>query len=361
MAQSDIIFSIVPPRDAVATARRVLDACRHRDAGSKRAEAKGTPEPPALLFIDMNAVSPKTVRTIASFVSEISTPASAGAPSDGKPHMRKRTSSFAAFLSGGNGETKEKPNPIPVNFLDGAIMGAPPREAKPEQADSSSKDKGKPNPEASSATSISKRAANSTWFKPRIVLSGPLDFCPTNALMDVLNARHIHASIGPASALKGCFAAMNKGFTGISLLSYTTASIFGILPDLRAELATFRPEMKAYAEAALTSMPPKAYRWVEEMREIAQTFDAAGFGGSSDGKHGHVMGNGGSEVFKAMADVWGLVADDTELGKEKTEKRKRGTTVEDVTKAMEDGMQGKRKKREKKGEDLSLTWRGSWS
>lgn len=79
-------------------------------------------------------------------------------------------------------------------------------------------------------------------------------------------------------------------------------------------------------------MPPKAYRWVREMEEIAETHaDEGGF----DGEKG---------VFGEIASVYRSVADETVLGEEKTERRKRGLTVEDVAAAVEEGLKKKRKK-----------------
>ncbi|PSN69983.1 6-phosphogluconate dehydrogenase C-terminal domain-like protein [Corynespora cassiicola Philippines] len=56
VSQSDYIFSIVPPRDAMATASRIIDAVKaaQRDSSS------------ALYFLDLNAISPSTALKIAS-------------------------------------------------------------------------------------------------------------------------------------------------------------------------------------------------------------------------------------------------------------------------------------------------------
>ena len=67
-----------------------------------------------------------------------------------------------------------------------------------------------------------------------------------------------------------------------------------------------------------SDMLPKAYRWVREMEEIAQTHaDEGGF-------------NGEPGIYGEVAKVYKSVAEDTVLGEEKTERRKRGVTVEDV-------------------------------
>jgi hypothetical protein len=99
-------------------------------------------------------------------------------------------------------------------------------------------------------------------------------------------------------------------------------------------------------------MPPVAYRWVDEMKEIGETFaEVGGFG----------EGLGGRLVFDGISEVYKFVADGTELGLEKTGSRKRGKTVEDVTKSLREGMRKRRRSGAEEDEDLSLAWRSSWS
>ncbi len=82
-------------------------------------------------------------------------------------------------------------------------------------------------------------------------------------------------------------------------------------------------------------MPPKAYRWVKEMEEIALCHsDEGGFQGEGKG------------IFDGVAEVYRSVAEETVLGEEKTESRKRGLSVEDVAECMGKGLRSKRKKDE---------------
>lgn len=87
------------------------------------------------------------------------------------------------------------------------------------------------------------------------------------------------------------------------------------------------------AAGAITAMPPKAYRWVKEMEEI----------GVAHSEDGGFEGNG-KGIFDAVAELYRAVAEDTVLGEEKTESRKRGKTVEDVAAAMGEGLRAKRRK-----------------
>lgn len=72
-------------------------------------------------------------------------------------------------------------------------------------------------------------------------------------------------------------------------------------------------------------MPPKAGRWVEEMREIGKTFGEDG--GWSD-----------ANVFSQVAEVYEFIAKGTELGNEHSLNRKRGKDVDDVVAAIGEGM-----------------------
>ena len=83
-------------------------------------------------------------------------------------------------------------------------------------------------------------------------------------------------------------------------------------------------------------MAPKAYRWVREMEEI-------GFTHADEG--GFVGGEEGQGIFGSVAEVYRSVADDTLLGEEKTENRKRGLTLEDVATVMGEGLEAKKKKK----------------
>ncbi len=61
-------------------------------------------------------------------------------------------------------------------------------------------------------------------------------------------------------------------------------------------------------------MPPKAYRWIGEMEEIARTFSDLGLPPQ--------MPHGAASLYRFI--------EGTELGKETPEQRQRGQTLEDV-------------------------------
>ncbi|MCJ1391215.1 hypothetical protein MMC18_004077 [Xylographa bjoerkii] len=270
--QADFILSIVPPRDAFSIASRIEVASRSAQ------RQQSTP----LYFLDLNAVSPATSKTVAAHFSSV-------------PEIR---------------------------LLDGGIIGGPPKLTDPSDA------------------------ATCT-YKPSIVVSGPHPLHDASRsgqqLAQLLNVKHISAEIGPASGLKMCFAAMSKGFTAIAIESFTTAERMGVLPQLQAHLKEYNPSAGASAARGLVGMPPKAYRWVAEMDEIARTMEE--FGGfrsrssglseeDEDGKRRGGTRKGekgrGGDLFRGVSDVFRFVADETKLGQEKTERRQLGMTAEDV-------------------------------
>lgn len=173
-----------------------------------------------------------------------------------------------------------------------------------------------------------KLQSDGSWTKPSLVVSGPhrLD----DAIAKVLNVKHIADTIGPASGLKMCFASMTKGLTAIAIQSFTTAHRLGVLNHLQEHLKEYSPKTGELAAKGLVGMPPKAYRWVDEMKEIAKTF--------------HDEGGFETDIFQGVSEVYRFVADETELGKEKTEDRKVGKTADNVARLVGEGMERKKVK-----------------
>ena len=114
--------------------------------------------------------------------------------------------------------------------------------------------------------------------------------------------------IGDASALKMCYGALNKGTQALWLEVLIAAQRLGVASTLEQQLSQSRADLYDWAMAQFPAMPPKAYRWVPEMLEIAKTLDAAGIT---------------PKVFQGAADIYSFVAA-TALGKE-TPEQSRGT------------------------------------
>lgn len=134
--------------------------------------------------------------------------------------------------------------PAGWRYVDGGIIGFPP----------------KPGPQAT-----------------RIWVSGP-DVTDALRLNEYgLDFRSAGSEIGQASALKMCYAALTKGLTAIGIQSFATAARLGLADTLQEELTISQANMMSWLERMVTTSPPKAYRWIGEMEEIAATFAAAGF------------------------------------------------------------------------------------
>ncbi|KYG48241.1 hypothetical protein M433DRAFT_61469 [Acidomyces richmondensis BFW] len=187
-----------------------------------------------------------------------------------------------------------------IRFIDGGIIGGPP-----------------------------KLKEDGVWTKPSIVVSGPHRLSNAEPsgqhLAEILYLKHINDMIGSATGLKMCFASLSKGFTALAIQSLTTAHNLNVMPELIAHLEEFNPSARKSIESA-TRMPPKAYRWVKEMEEIADTFELDG--GFKEEE----------SIFRPIAQVYDLVAHGTDLGHEKTEDRKRGQTIQDVALLMSEGI-----------------------
>jgi 3-hydroxyisobutyrate dehydrogenase-like beta-hydroxyacid dehydrogenase len=192
----DIVLSVCPPHAAAAVARG----------------ARGLTG----IYVDANAVAPASARAI----GEIATPGAAA-------------------------------------FVDGGIIGPPPREAG----------------------------------TTRLYLSGPAAPEVAGALAGSrLEAVVVSARIGDASAVKMAYAAWTKGTAALVLAARETARAEGVEEALVAEWARSLPGLGDQHARAVRSATAKGWRWVAEMEEIAATFAAAG---QPDG-----FGRAASEVYQ---------------------------------------------------------------
>lgn len=256
--QSDYIFSIVPPRDALATAKRIAQTCKLSDTATKREGIEDPDEQRTRrrpYYVDLNAIAPRLSSEIGSLFAD------------------RPDNSCSALC----------------HFLDGGIIGAPPSQ----------------NPQ------------DGNWKKPSLVISGSVDFPPSFSLLaETLNMKLVSPKIGAASTLKLSFAALTKGLTALSILSFSTAENESLLPELLRHLEEYSPSIAGAAKRGVTGMPPKAYRWVEEMRGIGEAMDG----------QGHWDGLG-RNVYGSFAEIYRGIAEDTVLGEESGETAKETVEV----------------------------------
>lgn len=86
----------------------------------------------------------------------------------------------------------------------------------------------------------------------------------------------LSAEAGDASALKMCFAAYSKGLTALLATSLEAADRLGVRAALDAQRDATEPGSAARLAAMAEGSGAKAWRFVGEMREIADTFASVG-------------------------------------------------------------------------------------
>ncbi|WHO77025.1 NAD(P)-dependent oxidoreductase [Rhizobium sp. BT03] len=200
----------------------------------------------------LSIVPPAEAIGVAEFIADISSGVQAPPPFiDLNAIAPKTMQALAARFGGGT-----------VDVLDGAIIGGPPVTGKP---------------------------------GPTLYVSG--DSAERSRLLEDygLKVRRLDGPLGAASALKMCYAGINKGFTGLGAAMLLAASRSGAAESLKAELAESLPDVDRKLSKSIPDMYPKAYRWVAEMQEIAD------FLGEDDPA---------ATIFRGMAEVFARLADD---------------------------------------------------
>lgn len=79
-----------------------------------------------------------------------------------------------------------------------------------------------------------------------------------------------------ASMLKACYAAWTKGSQALLLSIRAAAAVSGVESELLAEWQHSQPGLVERSEAVAAGSAPKAWRWVDEMLEIARFLEDHG-------------------------------------------------------------------------------------
>ncbi len=227
---ADVLFSILPPSLALELAQRLA---------SSLALARAKP-----IYVDLNAIAPASAVEVGEVIEGIGVP-----------------------------------------FVDGGIIGGPPRSA--------------------------------SGMGPRLYVSGHEDDVArvVELRQAGLDMRAVPGGVGAASALKMSYAAVTKGLTALAIQSLASAKAYGVGKELDAEMVASLRMLRERFDRSLPDMAPKAYRWVGEMEEIARTFNDVGLD---------------PQIFMGAAETYRLVAG-TQLGKEVPENRTIGFTADEVS------------------------------
>ncbi|MDQ6834341.1 MAG: DUF1932 domain-containing protein [Chloroflexota bacterium] len=156
----------------------------------------------------------------------------------------------------------------------------------------------------------------------RFYASGPgaADFVALNDYG--LDVRVLDGSVGKASGLKMCYGALTKGLQALGTELLVAAKLMGLEETLRAEQEQSTPDVLSWLQRAVPTMPPKAYRWVGEMEEIAATFASLGMT---------------PNIFQGAADLYQFIAE-TPIGQESPETRDRNRDLDGGGAALADAL-----------------------
>jgi 3-hydroxyisobutyrate dehydrogenase-like beta-hydroxyacid dehydrogenase len=128
---------------------------------------------------------------------------------------------------------------------------------------------------------------------PRFYASGRDAYLLTRLASFGLDIAFLDGPVGAASGLKLSYAGLTKGFTALCATMLAAAERDGLDDALRAELARSQPGFLARLDRAVPAMRPKAYRWVAEMRQIAEFVGAP--------EDGATIYEGAAQLFQRVA------------------------------------------------------------
>lgn len=135
---------------------------------------------------------------------------------------------------------------------------------------------------------------------PRFYASGPAAPRFASLRQYGLDVRVLDGAMSAASALKMSYAGITKGTQALGAAMMLAASRAGSADALYAELQSSQKEVFGWLKRSLSMMPPKAYRWVAEMHEIA------GFVGDDPAAH---------ELYEGAAHFYERISEDFEADK----------------------------------------------
>ncbi len=88
--------------------------------------------------------------------------------------------------------------------------------------------------------------------------------------------RLLGPEIGRASGIKMCYAALTKGTHALQTAVITLAEALGLSEEVSHEFQTSQQAYYQQMTSSAPRLPVVAWRYIDEMKQIAQTFEAAG-------------------------------------------------------------------------------------
>lgn len=136
-------------------------------------------------------------------------------------------------------------------------------------------------------------------YTPRIYMSGGVER-EVEVLQSLgLEIRLISPQLGDASAVKMAYAGITKGMQAIGTAMALGAARAGAAEAFVAELQDTQPQIYAWLSKVLPVMYRKAYRWDDEMREIAKFLEPE---------------RGAADMLNGAASLYQHVAQDNQVG-----------------------------------------------
>ena len=168
---------------------------------------------------------------------------------------------------------------------------------------------------------------------PRLDGQGPRLYVSGSRAADVaqlqtygLDVRVLGPHSGQASGLKMCYASVTKGLTALMTEALVASQALDLQEALLAEFQEL-PYFSA-SRRSVIGMPPKAYRWVGEMEEIARTFADLGLP---------------PQMHQGAASLYHFI-EGTILGTETPEQRQHGQSLEEVMSILADELKARNAK-----------------
>ena len=134
---------------------------------------------------------------------------------------------------------------------------------------------------------------NATWLYLAGTRAKDVAACFASGPLETQVLGEDEDAVGQASALKMCYAAYSKGSTALVAAALAAAEALAVRAALQGQWARDDASMPDQVTRRIQGSTPKAWRFVGEMDEIAETFRAAGLPG---GFH-----EGAAEVYSRLA------------------------------------------------------------
>ncbi|HEY3813460.1 MAG TPA: DUF1932 domain-containing protein [Caulobacteraceae bacterium] len=136
-------------------------------------------------------------------------------------------------------------------------------------------------------------------YSPKFYLSGPIAEAAETLKGLGIDTRPMSANLGDASGIKMAYAAITKGMQAIGAAAAIGAARAGAGDAFLEEIKETQPQIYAWLARMLPVMARKAYRWDDEMQQIARFMDPEA---------------GGVQMFEGAAALYRHIGEENNTG-----------------------------------------------